>query len=129
MLTKKEANALLAALSTKTVGEVLDNTDLINAMICLKQIADQPEPTDTVYVEFDCGMDHKVFAIKTLRTLTQMGLREAKDIVEQKWGRGDPIISAGILAVGQFEAAKKSIERLDFMYGSKPVIRWMVTRA
>lgn len=91
-LTYKEAQALLAELEHLTVGQVLYNTDLINALICLKQVAPEVIKEALAEVTYDIGTDNRVLAIKIYRELSYCGLKEAKDEVDAQLARtGGPI--------------------------------------
>lgn len=114
-LTRNEAKALLDALATLTVGEILDNTDLVNALICLKQIAKTSTVTDNVFVKLTMTQNDKVAAIKVFRILTGTGLKEAKDAIDRVWPTRDHdvpfTLPLGHLSRNEFEAGVRTIKQ------------------
>lgn len=118
-LTRQEAKAVLAELEHLTIGHVLPNTDLINALICLKQIATHIPDEEKVRVMFEVDGDNKVTAIKAYRILTDTGLKAAKDVVDTHWVSGWTLqtIPVGTMTRSEFERRASDLEKDVYLRG------------
>ncbi len=75
------------------------------AMAAPAAAAEAVEEKSTFDVELTAGGDNKIGVIKVIRELTQLGLKEAKDIVD-----GAPKLVVQGISKADAEAAKKKFE-------------------